>query len=125
VSQPTTPIKAATDVLLGIVAIFQILTPSRMFWMLAVAAVVPIALVGCGDDYRDANETDELNVYFYYPRDSDRPEAGVYLGQVTGISACRRAAGSFAASKNMTSRSGWSYICCRIAHGSSCYDKSK
>lgn len=124
-SQPTTPIKAATDVLLGIVGIFRSLTPSRMFWTLAIAAIVPVALVGCGDDYRDANETDHLNAYFYYPRDSDRPNYEVYLGQVTGISACRRVASSFAGSKSMTSRSGWSYICCRIAHGSSCYDKLK
>lgn len=95
--------------------------PFHVLWMAAFA----ITLAGCGDDYRDANETDQLNAYFYYPRDSDRPEAEVYLGEVTGISACRRAAGSFAGSKNMTSLSGWSYICCRIAHGSSCYDKSK
>lgn len=124
-SQTTTLIQASANVLLRIVVIFQGLTPSRISWALAIAAVAPIALVGCGDDYRDANETDQLNAYFYYPRDSDRPNYEVYLGQVIGISACRRAASSFAGSKNMTSRSGWSYICCRIAHGSSCYDKSK
>jgi hypothetical protein len=124
-TQPATPSEAAAEPFPRIVATIQGRTPSRIFRILAVAVVVPVALVGCGDDYRDANETDQLNAYFYYPRDSDRPEAEVYLGEVTGISACRRAAGSFASSKNMTSRSGWSYICCRIAHGSNCYDKSK
>ena len=124
-SQPATPIKAAADAFLRIVVAFQGRTTGRIFRVFAVAAAVPVALVGCGNDYRDANETDQLNVYFYYPRDSDQPSAQVYLGEVTGISACRRAAGAFAGSKNMTSRSGWSYICCRIAHGSSCYDKSK
>lgn len=60
-----------------------------------------------------------VNAYFYYPNDKE-----VYLGQYRGASACQSAAQSFASSKNMTSAS-WSYICCTIENGSSCYRKIK
>ena len=60
-----------------------------------------------------------VNAYFYYPNDKE-----VYLGQFRGASACQNAAQSFASSKNMTSAS-WSYICCTIENGSSCYRKIK
>ena len=60
-----------------------------------------------------------VNAYFYYPNDKE-----VYLGQYRGASACQNAAQSFASSKNMTSAS-WSYICCTIENGSSCYRKIK
>ena len=60
-----------------------------------------------------------VNAYVYYPNDKE-----VYLGQYRGASACQNAAQSFASSKNMTSAS-WSYICCTIENGSSCYRKIK
>lgn len=84
---------------------------------------IAVALMGCDSGPHQATESDRFNVYFYYPNGS--PSQEVYLGEVTGISACQRTAGSFATSKNMTRASGWSYICCRIAKGSSCYDKHK
>lgn len=94
----------------------------------ATAMLICVAVGGCGDGNHEATESDKFNAYFYYPRSSEeasRNSGEVYLGEVTGISACQRAAGNFAASKSMTSRTGWSYICCRIANGSSCYDKHK
>lgn len=96
----------------------------RVVYLKAVAIAVVLTLPGCGDDLHVATESDRFNAYFYYPRGGD-PGGEAYLGEVTGISACQSAARSFATSKNMTPRSGWSYICCRIANGSSCYDKHK
>ena len=60
-----------------------------------------------------------VNAYFYYPDDKE-----VYLGQMIGASACQSAANRYAASKNM-SNANWSYICCTIEQGSSCYRKIK
>lgn len=92
--------------------------------LLVAAAVIVCGLSACGDDVHEPTESDRFNAYFYYPSGSD-PGGEVYLGEMTGISACQSTARSFATSKNMTSRTGWSYICCRIANGSSCYDKHK
>lgn len=82
-------------------------------------------LSGCDSGPHVATEKDRFNVYFYYPADSRSDFREEYLGEVTGISQCQRTAGGFASSKNMTRSTGWSYICCRIANGSSCYDKHK
>jgi len=62
-------------------------------------------------------ETTRVNAYFYYPNNQE-----VYLGEVNGASACQSAARNFAYSKNVGS-SNWSYICCTIEKGSSCYRK--
>ena len=96
----------------------------RLAYLKAAVATLALALPGCGDDVHVPTETDRFNAYFYYPIGSS-PSGEVYLGEATGISACQSAARSFAASKNMTWQSGWSYICCRIANGSICYDKYK
>jgi len=67
----------------------------------------------------DKYETTRVNAYFYYPNDKE-----VYLGEFTGASACQSAARGYANSQNISS-SNWSYICCTIEKGSSCYRKIK
>ncbi len=64
-------------------------------------------------------ESVSVNAYFYFPNDQE-----VYLGRFMGASACQSAAYNYAASKNMSSQN-WSYICCTIEEGSSCYRKIK
>ena len=61
----------------------------------------------------------DFNVYFYYPNGKEK-----YLGQVSGLSACQSAAGSYAARKEVDS-STWSYICCRVTNDSSCESKHR
>jgi hypothetical protein len=82
---------------------------------------VLFALAACSPG--EVSESDKFNAYFYYP--SEQSSREVYLGEVTGLGACQRSAASYASNQNMTPRSGWSYICCRIAKGSSCYSKHK
>jgi len=62
--------------------------------------------------YEDVN----VNAYFYYPNNKE-----VYLGEMKGASACGDAAYSHASEKNVSG--DWSYICCTIRKGSSCYEK--
>jgi hypothetical protein len=72
---------------------------------------------GCDRD-RDL-ESATFNAYFYY---SDNRE--VYLGQVSGISACRRAARAKAKSLNIEN-SHWSYNCCLKTWKSECGEQYK
>ena len=60
-----------------------------------------------------------VNAYFYFPDDRE-----VFLGRYKGASSCQVAARNYASSKNMSS-ANWSYICCTIEKGSSCYRKIK
>ena len=62
-------------------------------------------------------ERNTYNVFFYYP--DGREE---FVGQVTGLSACQRAAGGRAAGLGV---SGWSYVCCWESGGSSCKGKHR
>ena len=61
----------------------------------------------------------DVNAYFYFPDDTE-----IFLGQFKGASACQSAASNYAYRKNM-SNANWSYICCTIEKGSSCYRKIK
>lgn len=72
------------------------------------------------NDTASAISGSDYNVYFYYPGGGKEE----YLGRVTGLPACNSSARSFAYNKNI-SHSDWSYICCRIAHGSACYSKHR
>ena len=60
-----------------------------------------------------------VNAYFYFPDNRE-----VFLGRYKGASACQSAASNYAYSKEMSS-ANWSYICCTIEKGSSCYRKIK
>lgn len=93
-----------------------------MRWMVFAVGACVALLSGCGDEGHTATESDIFNAYFYFPGDSPRE---VYLGRVTGISACQSAASSYASQHHMNRSDRWSYICCREAHGSSCYDKHR
>lgn len=79
-----------------------------------------VFLVACNDDTLPFSQYEkvDVNVYFYYPSGSEE-----YLGQEHGASACGAMARSHAQSKGLESNSDWSYICCTIQHGSSCYHK--
>ena len=82
--------------------------------------ICSVSLVASGCNEENLERTD-FNVYFYYPR-GDREE---YLGVVNGISSCQRAAGARASSLQMTSSTGWSYICCKKTASSNCVSKHK
>lgn len=81
-------------------------------------ALLAFGLVGC---WEENLEQSEFNAYFYYPNNS-REE---FLGLVKGLSACQSAASARAASLNMSSSTGWSYICCKKTSTSSCESKHK
>lgn len=66
-------------------------------------------------------EEANYNVYFYFP-DSEKE---YYLGEAAGLSGCGDTASGYAETKNLTSNKDWSYICCMIAKGSSCYEKHR
>jgi hypothetical protein len=82
------------------------------------AALIAGGLVGCGEEDL---ERAHFNAYFYFP-DNNREE---FLGLVTGLSACQRAAFARASSLNMSRSSGWSYICCKKTTSSNCETKHK
>lgn len=78
-------------------------------------------LLSCGgDDLLPLSEYDkvDVNVYFYFPDNRE-----VYLGETHGASSCGDISHSYAASKNLNRSDNWSYICCTIEKGSSCYRK--
>ncbi|WP_376995098.1 hypothetical protein [Azospirillum himalayense] len=89
---------------------------------LIAAAAACFLAVACGDGTHAATERDVFNAYFYFPGSDGKQ---VYLGKVAGISACQSAARSYAFQANMSRSAEWSYICCREANGSSCYDKHR
>lgn len=75
---------------------------------------------GCGDGTLPFSQYEKIdvNVYFYFPDDRE-----VYLGETRGTSSCGDMAHSYASSKNLSRSENWSYICCTIEKGSSCYRK--
>jgi hypothetical protein len=66
-------------------------------------------------------ETADYNVVFSFPKGTETYQ----LGQAKGLSQCGQIAHSYAASKNLSRNDGWSYACCMIAKGSSCYEKHR
>jgi hypothetical protein len=78
-------------------------------------------LTACEDDDTlpfSEYEKVQVNVYFYFPDDRE-----MYLGETKGASSCGNIAYSYAQSKGMSRSDNWSYICCTIEKGSSCYRK--
>ena len=90
--------------------------------MRALLVISIIALMaGCGPpDTLPLDEYDsvDVNVYFYFP---DNKEA--YLGETRGASGCGKMAFSYASQHKLSRSDNWSYICCTIEDGSSCYRK--
>jgi hypothetical protein len=72
---------------------------NRGFIALSFAVLLVGALTGCGGENL---ERADFNAYFYYP-ENNREE---FLGLVTGLSACQRAASARAASLNMSRSTG-------------------
>ena len=60
----------------------------------------------------------DVNVYFYFEDDRE-----VYLGQTHGASSCGRLAYSYASQQDLSRNDDWTYICCTMENGSSCYRK--
>lgn len=100
-------------------------------WNIIITVAVIVVMIkscGIGDEcksYSDFTckeiETADYNVYFFFPNG----EKDYHLGKVKGLPACGDTAWDYATSKNLTSNKDWSYICCMIAKGSSCYEKHK
>ena len=89
------------------------------------ALQVPLLLAACGDDCSsysqyscDQIQKADYNVYFYV---GNREE---YLGEAKGLGQCGARARA-RASRMEPQPSNWSYICCMIAKGSSCYEKHR
>ena len=87
--------------------------PIVVFLMLALTS-------GCGDGTLPLSQYDkvDVNVYFYFPNGSE-----VFLGETRGASSCGAMSHNFAQSKNLERSDGWSYICCTIEKGWTCYRK--
>jgi hypothetical protein len=87
-------------------------------------------LLGSCDECREYSsysckqiETADYNVIFYFQESGT--EQYLDLGQAKGLSQCGQRAHGFAASKNLSRGDNWSYVCCMIAKGSSCYEKHR
>jgi hypothetical protein len=91
----------------------------------AVLLAACAAVGGCGDECShyskfscDQIQKADYNVFFYV---ASREE---YLGRASGLAQC----GSMARARLSTMQrtpADWSYICCMIAKGSSCYEKHR
>jgi len=92
------------------------------FFKIKVIAFIILSLLfltACDDELDFSQyEKVKVNTYFYFPNDTE-----VYLGEHKGASACADAAYSYAKSKKLDNSDEWSYICCTIRKGSSCYEK--
>jgi len=98
----------------------------KVFSLISFALIVA-TLSSCGDEcssYSDyscsAIEKANYNVYFYFPNQTE-----VNLGEAQGLSACGSMARGYAFEKHLQENNDWSYICCMIAKGSSCYEKHR
>jgi len=58
-----------------------------------------------------------VDAFFYTPTNTE-----IYLGRMTGASACGHAARSYAQINNIAGRD-WDYICCTVRLDSNCYEK--
>ena len=94
--------------------------------------LVSILLSSCGDECSSYSEFSckeieraEYNVYFYYPANDSGEASEEYLGKVNGLAYCGSTAWGYANQKSLTRSDKWSYICCMIAKGSSCYEKHR
>jgi hypothetical protein len=98
----------------------------RLLFLVAGVVSTSLLVASCSDEcskysafsckqIRDA----DYNVYFYFPSEVEE-----YLGQATGLVQCGSIARSFASEKKVGDKN-WSYICCMIAKGSSCYEKHR
>ena len=74
-----------------------------------------LVLSSCSDECSEYSEYSckqienaTYNAYFYFPN-SDKD---YFLGVSEGLSQCGEMAHSYAYSKELSSDSGWSYICC-------------
>jgi hypothetical protein len=66
----------------------------------------------------------DVHVIFSFPQ-RDHPKQGQHynIGRVRGASACGSVARNYAAQYNLSTNRDWSYVCCTIEAGSSCYRK--
>jgi hypothetical protein len=77
---------------------------------------------GCSDEKGllplSEYENIDVNVYFYTPDNIEK-----YLGKTRGARSCGDMSYSHAKRINLTRNDNWSYICCTVRNGSSCYEK--
>ncbi len=98
--------------------------------MLKSAALIMLALLlqGCGDECSsysefscDTIQNARYNVYFSFTES----DTTYLLGEAAGLNSCGNVAYSYAEEKNLSDSNDWSYVCCMIAKGSSCYEKHR
>lgn len=87
-----------------------------------------LLLAACGDECSKYSshsckelETASYNALFFFPDNGKEQRLGV----ASGLAQCGDMARSYAASKQFTSSSGWSYVCCLKADGSECAEKHR
>lgn len=88
----------------------------KIFFLLGLISL----LVACDDGTLPFSQYEkvDVNVYFYFPSGDE-----VFLGETKGASSCGSMAHSYASEKQLSRNRDWSYICCTIQKGSSCYHK--
>ena len=87
--------------------------------MSALSAVA--ALGGCDEEQHKPTESNTYNVHLYYGKDVSEHKA---LGQVVGISKCKTAVHTQAAQLQLKAHS-YTYTCCWVNAGESCYEKHR
>lgn len=78
-------------------------------------------LSGCDETQSKPSESNTYNVHLYYGKDVSKHK---YLGQVLGISRCKTAIHTRAAQMQLKPHT-YSYACCWVNAGESCYEKHK
>ena len=87
-------------------------------------AAVGIALLmlgACGDEDIKPSENNTYYVHLYYGKDVKEHKA---LGQVVGISGCKKAVHKRAAMMSLKPHT-YRYECCLVYAGNACYQKHK
>jgi hypothetical protein len=99
-----------------------------MWGRVLITLALASSVASCGDECSEYSEftckqieTADYNVWFSFPSGND----AYHLGRAKGLSQCGQIAYSFAASKDLTPKDGWGYVCCMITKDSSCYEKHR
>lgn len=99
---------------------FCLRLPARLTLAAAVLGA-SLALAGCDEKPHKPNEINTYNVHLYYGKDVKEHKE---LGQVVGISRCKTAVHTQAARMGLKPHS-YSYACCWVNEGQSCYERHK
>jgi hypothetical protein len=87
----------------------------------AAAIFLSITLIGCGEEEIKPSENNTYYVHLYYGKDVKEHKQ---LGQVVGISECKKTVHQRAAIMKLKPHS-YRYDCCLVYAGDACYQKHK